>query len=608
MTNPIFKRTNHSNFLDERHPKQKKIFHLFHVGVVSARIFSESEETVLNLPQIQGHPILQNTKFLFLLDVLKNESNTLSEAIVSILIDRDEKMETKYLEEKFTILTNRIWQITSNNLREDLDANILLSERILKISMMLDEETEKTAKLKRILTKTNEFIIKCTPFISIYEEINFNIHSEILKYFSADSPLNITTSFEQLLTIYPKRPQLLGTWIDNNKIPLKDLRSLDKFKVLIPYLNHIDLRGYILKEQFIKYIPNASNLLIDCGQINLKLIFRLTQLCKLQLENINPDYQHKLAGISVLTNLTQLDLSGCEEMTEEGDSHISSLIQLKVLSLSTHQMENLHFLNPLTNLESLDLSECDNLEDENFSNLESLVNLKILNIKECAKLTFDLFIYLKSFTQLKKLIFSSLNDAEENNNENFRLVTHLVNLNHLEISNCEITDNDSAYIGKLFNLKYLSIVECPEITDVFFNYINCLTHLTELKIENCEEITAEGFVYLPQLKNLKVLHLNNCGITQSGIFNISTFEPLQSLSLFSSEHIKDEHLKSLARLVNLEFLALHFCRQITNKGILYLYALPRLKLLNIEHNNKITNEGIKALNEKILSKKIKIIH
>lgn len=609
MTNPILKRPNHSNSLDSRHPKHSKIIPFFQFEIISTRILSETQ---ICSPKIALSPtILQNTKFLFLLNILRNEQNNLSETIESILIDQEEKIENDFLKEQFILLISKIWQIASTNFRTNRDANLSFSRCLIKISKLLDEESEKTKTLKQILIKTNDLINKYTPFISFYDDFDINIHSEILKNFPTDSPKNIAESFKHLLTIYPRRPQLLGAWIDNNEISLKDLPiSLDRFKVLIPYLNHFDLRGYQLKvsNQLIKHLPNPKNLFVDCSQINLELIFRLTRLCKLQLENIDPEYQNNLAGISVLTNLTQLDLSGCEEMAEEGDNHLSSLIQLKELSLSTHQMKNLNFIRCLTNLESLDLSECDKLKDQHLSALGPLKNLRILNIKECAKLTFDLFIYLKEFTRLKKLIFSSLNDAEEGNNENFHFITHLVNLNHLEISNCEISDENAASFGQLRQLNYFFISESDAITDKFFNCITHLTNLTELKIERCDGITAEGFVYSSQLRNLKVVHLNDCGITGAGILALSAFKQLSSLSLFAARQIKDEHLKSLARLVYLEFLNLNFCKQISDQGILFLCALPRLERLQVEHNEKITDEGMKAFQDKVSNKKMRIIH
>lgn len=94
-----------------------------------------------------------------------------------------------------------------------------------------------------------------------------------------------------------------------------------------------------------------------------------------------------LLTLRPLSNLTELDMTDCQELTSDGLSALRSLKDLVVLSLEG--CLNLHFegmshLTALPQLRDLDLGACDEIDDQALGVLAAATNLSCLNLTDCS--------------------------------------------------------------------------------------------------------------------------------------------------------------------------------------------------------------------------------
>ena len=76
-----------------------------------------------------------------------------------------------------------------------------------------------------------------------------------------------------------------------------------------------------------------------------------------------------------------------QNFTDEGVSHLKSLMALRYLNLTSCAKITGFGLRNLTSLTKLDLGSCKNISDKGMSHLKSLKTLRELNLAFCAKIT-----------------------------------------------------------------------------------------------------------------------------------------------------------------------------------------------------------------------------
>ncbi len=302
-------------------------------------------------------------------------------------------------------------------------------------------------------------------------------------------------------------------------------------------------------------------------------------------------------------NLESLDLLFCEGITDKALEAIgSSLPKLHKLRMPWESSATgIGYIanGCLQNLYELDLCSSKNVSDEGVNtiakgNLHNLQKLNISNYSICSDLT------------LKVLANGNLSQLTE-----------------LSIGlTMNVTDEGVSYLasGNLKNLKTLSINGA--ISGSGIATIACgMPTLVSLSVSSDEMITkAEGLnAIFTNLVNLQELYITECDATDAGFAPLARSEvicgeikyALSSLSIRSS-YIADiglmiivKGLSNLKELViyhsevtdfgltavgssglQLESLNLDVCRNITEKGIIYVMTkLPTLKSLEISHPN-----------------------
>ena len=131
-------------------------------------------------------------------------------------------------------------------------------------------------------------------------------------------------------------------------------------------------------------------------------------------------------------SLTNIDLTGCSKITDNGLLHLSKVI----------------------NLTNLNLSECYDITDAGLKHLSVLKKLTNLNLSLCDKITDEALIY----------------------------VSNLINLTHLDLSRCElITDTGLVHLRNLTQLTNLNLLGLRLITDAGIKYLRNLPNLKNIE-------------------------------------------------------------------------------------------------------------------------------
>ena len=144
--------------------------------------------------------------------------------------------------------------------------------------------------------------------------------------------------------------------------PSKKDEFIKKNKIALQYADSLDLHGVTVNKDLIEFIKE------NCPSV---------KHIRLPRDTTNDDLTH----ISGLPNLTSLDLSECQKITDAGLKHLSSM----------------------KNLTSLDLRDCDQITDDGLGHLKDLPNLTSLDLSGCWKITDDGLGHISSMPNLTSL-------------------------------------------------------------------------------------------------------------------------------------------------------------------------------------------------------------
>jgi hypothetical protein len=218
--------------------------------------------------------------------------------------------------------------------------------------------------------------------------------------------------------------------------------------------------------------------------------------------------------------------------------------------------EDLKLLKECTQLTSLNLQGCEQITNKGLKSLKGLNRLSSLNLWGCKEITDEgLGDLLKELPHLTSL---DLGYCSQLTSEVLKSLAHLKHLTSLSLWGCYgITGKELKLLKKLNHLSILSLGRCG-ITDKGLKSLAPLTHLTSLNLGGCEQITDEGLKSLKGLTGLTSLNLWTCShITNKILKSLTSFTYLTSLDLSWCKEITDEGLLELLKeLTNLTFLDL----------------------------------------------------
>lgn len=297
--------------------------------------------------------------------------------------------------------------------------------------------------------------------------------------------------------------------------------------------------------------------------------------------------------------INKLSLSGCEEITDDGLLYIAEHFpDLTVLDLSNTKVTDdgiQAIAKHCKKLTHLDLQRCTNITGTSIEVVaEHCSNITALYLNGCFQITI-------TGIQNKKPLIEPLISVRRPQDIGTYLL-QLTQLTELGLGNSGIVDDDLELIGE--HLSKLTILDLSDtkITGTGLHHLKDMS-LTTLNLSGCENISDVGLTYLPT--SLTELHLVGCSkITNAALEFLPRFTQLTKLRLGHCREITNEGLKHVGELDTLTELELLECHSITDDGLSPMVRLKNLRSLVLCGCNDITDAGVKSLGQQMYWLKI----
>ena len=228
----------------------------------------------------------------------------------------------------------------------------------------------------------------------------------------------------------------------------------------------------------------------------------LTHLAHLNLSScplIKGTFLTKLQSLSLHT----LNLERCRSLDVPfALSHLAHFSALSSLNLAWCNVKDVHLhgISNLLKLSHLDLSNNPDITSQAFQILSSLPELKELSISHCTQVSHN-FQLISSLPHLQALHATSCGLTDEA----LTFLEPLQTLNSLTLSYNKFTDVGMHSLGKLHHLSSLDLSMCVELTDKGLIPLRTLKHMQKLHLNFCRNITDPAVVGLTHLTSLGII-------------------------------------------------------------------------------------------------------
>ena len=287
---------------------------------------------------------------------------------------------------------------------------------------------------------------------------------------------------------------------------LAHLTGLEKLKFLQMFRCDVTDEGF----KSIAQMPGIQQ--IRCGQ---------TRITDEALQNIK-DVQ----------SVTALDLSDCNQITNDGVGIIAGFPKLRFVKVWGKQItdEGILQLANLENLEVVGLNDT-GITDAAMAAFRGKRNLKELHLVRCTLVGDEGLLQLADCRKMEQL--------------------------HLRDTG--ITGAGLEALSEMTNLKLLDLSETlsPGIDDAGLAHISHLTSLEDLNVWRTQ-ISDAGVAHLANLTNLKKLNLDKSKVGDGAMEVVSQFKDLEWLHIGSNDKITDEGAAKLTALKKLGYLNITF--------------------------------------------------
>lgn len=225
--------------------------------------------------------------------------------------------------------------------------------------------------------------------------------------------------------------------------------------------------------------------------------------------------------------------------------------------------EQMLVLTQFTEMESFHIWSAKKLTDAGLEGFRGKTKLKSITFGDMSLVTAKGWEVLATIPSLNEVRLSRKKLAGQT-----AFLAKLTKLGTLDLSGCELTDNDLRPLGKLKLLRSLELSHNPKITDV-------------------------GLAHLGGVNRLETLSLNETGVTDAGLATLAECEELRELSLATTK-VTDAGFKHLAALSSLENLNVSDCK-IKDDGFRHLAPCRNLKRLTLSKSPEFTGLGFEHL-------------
>jgi Leucine-rich repeat (LRR) protein len=245
----------------------------------------------------------------------------------------------------------------------------------------------------------------------------------------------------------------------------------------------------------------------------------------------------------------------------------------------------------LPNLQKLDLSHT-RISDEGMRNLKPAKQIRDLSLLYSEQITDQGMTAIKEWKFLKRLQLRGTRVS----NGTLEIVSHMPELEALDIANTQITENGMEYLIALTGLKELSLGR-GRLSEADLSFLRMLPSLTELDLSGAKPLPPDVNIKahrripptpvmptktleaLGELKNLRQLKLGYSGISPVDLEELGKLPYIEKLGLEACPRVNDEAAAKLARWKSLKYVDLQETH-VTSQGIAMLRrAKPGIQIL-----------------------------
>lgn len=199
-----------------------------------------------------------------------------------------------------------------------------------------------------------------------------------------------------------------------------------------------------------------------------------------------------------------------------------------------------------------------------------------------------------------------------------KLVTYFPKLQRLDLSDCDLEDEDLEEVSKLQDLRILTISGNRKISDKGVVHLPKLTELWSLDIGMNFKLNERGFSAIARISKLVHLSIRKCHLTSEDMQKICSMRALTFLDMsecaniirdiscilqlinlkvlnFNQTNVDNEDLSVLGRMRNLSTLSLVGCSNVTDLGVANLETCHTLRRLDISGNPQIKERAAHQL-------------
>jgi hypothetical protein len=244
-------------------------------------------------------------------------------------------------------------------------------------------------------------------------------------------------------------------------------------------------------------------------------------------------------------------------LTEDGLKHIAELLNLETLHLESSNMNltdvGCEALTVLVHLQELILNAPSRLTDRGLLHISTLSQLRKLSLSgTCSRCRLD--AGFQHLSNLKSLTALNLSYASITDKQLADLTPLLAALQELELKWCQkLTPVGFSSLTELKNLTHLNL-EGDSLAPKVLGSVGRLQMLTYL---NLSATAGMGLNHLRKLVNLRELDLNRSFASKEELRHVWTITSLVSLNLERIVHVhRASDLRGIEKLVNLRNLTL----------------------------------------------------
>jgi internalin A len=380
-----------------------------------------------------------------------------------------------------------------------------------------------------------------------------------------------------------KLPALTGLYFRKNRVTnagLRYLAGLQALEELALESGRITDSGlvHLARLPRLRYLLLRGDRFTDAGFAHLKYV---PSLRILHFGDLSQTTDLGLAHLAQVTGVQDLSFHWSRNITNAGLEYLAKLPHLRSLDIANSKVDDagLAYLKEVKTLESLDLPN-EGISDEGLAHLSQLPRLRELDVSR---------VHLVDPSR----------DKGYYTDKGIEALARCTLLEDLGIGSIGVTDASMETIGKLHNLRKLTLFGCTSITDEGLRQLVSLKNLERLIVSGAD-ISISGLSCLNALSNLRYLTIKGVKQDHTGL-DLSGLKKLETLAIgtrYEDDPISDADVACLADLTQLTWFqtprSSKYPRGLTDYGLALLAGLTQMDRLTVG-GPKLTDDGLAQL-------------